>query len=207
MSPRVPQVGGYDELLRAVLRAAVEAGPGGAGGIDSIQHRACAALYALLSAHPVDRRGRCRSCRRPGAVFGFRRRHCGVHGQARVWLGQPEWFLRSRLVSELSLTDREPAPDSVTPTPVHDPGDTDVAPGIEPDPGDQRSAPVQTPAASPSLAPCRCPRARRPDLETHGGAGDDPPHGPRSRRVPPDNPIPPRDQGYVAAAHRRQDTT
>ncbi|MGH3901122.1 MAG: hypothetical protein ACRDTA_23310, partial [Pseudonocardiaceae bacterium] len=145
----MPQVGGHDALLRAALRAAVESGPGSEGGIDSIQHRACAALYVLVTAHSVDRRGRCRLCRHPGAVFGFRRRHCRVHGEARVWLGQPEWFLRSRLINELGLTDVPPAQDSATPTAAGDPGDTDVMPGIEPDPSDPRSEPVQTPAVPP----------------------------------------------------------
>jgi hypothetical protein len=186
MSPRVPQ-GGHDDLLRAALRAAVQSGPGGAGGIDSIQHRACAALYALVMAHPVDRRGRCRSCRRPGAVLGFRRRHCRVQGEVRVWFEQPEWFLRSLLVSELGLTDLPPAQGSATPTAAGDPGDTDVLPGIEPDPSDPRSEPVQTPAVPPPLPPRWFPRVGRPDPETHGGAGDDP-EGPRSRRVPPGDP-------------------
>jgi hypothetical protein len=66
-------------------------------------------------AHSVDRRGRCRSCRRPGAVLGLRRRRCRVHGEARFCLQQPAEFLRSRLVCELGLTDLPPAQSSVTP--------------------------------------------------------------------------------------------
>ncbi|MGH3871120.1 MAG: hypothetical protein ACRDSR_06310 [Pseudonocardiaceae bacterium] len=93
------------QRLRGVLVDTIQARPGAAGGIDSLACQAIAALYALLMAHPVDRRGRCRSCRRPGAVLGFRRRYCRVHGAARVWFQQPEWFLHSRLVSELGLTD------------------------------------------------------------------------------------------------------
>lgn len=92
MSPNLHQVGNDDPLraaLRGVLLAAVKSGPDAAGRIYSIQYRACAALYALLVAHPVDQRGRCRLCRRPGAVFGFRRHHCRVHDEARVWLQQP----------------------------------------------------------------------------------------------------------------------
>jgi hypothetical protein len=76
MSPNLHQVGDGDPLraaLRGVLLAAVESGPIAAGGIDSIQRRACAVLYSLLMDHPVDQRGRCQSCRRPGVVFGFRR--------------------------------------------------------------------------------------------------------------------------------------
>ena len=104
------------EALHSVLVAAVEASPGAAGGIDSIQSRACAALYVLLMAHSVDRRGRCRSCRRPGAVLGLRRRRCRVHGEARFCLlQQPAEVLRSRLVCELGLTDLPPAQSSVTP--------------------------------------------------------------------------------------------
>lgn len=104
------------EALHSVLVAAVEAWPGAAGGIDSIQSRACAALYVLLMAHSVDRRGRCRSCRRPGTVLGLRRRRCRVHGEARFCLlQQPAEFLRSRLVCELGLTDLPPVQSSVTP--------------------------------------------------------------------------------------------
>jgi hypothetical protein len=101
-----------DDPLREALHSVLIA----ADGIDSIQFRACAALYALLIAHPVDQRGRCRSCRRPGAVLGLRRRRCRVHGEARFCLlQQPAEFLRSRLVCELGLTDLPSVQDSVTP--------------------------------------------------------------------------------------------
>ena len=99
-----------DDPLREALRSVLVA----ADGIDSIQFRACAALYTLLIAHPVDQRGRCRSCRRPGAVLGLRRRRCRVHGEACFCLLQPAEFLRSRLVCELGLTDLPPAQDSAT---------------------------------------------------------------------------------------------
>lgn len=110
------------EVLRGVLVAAVEPGPGTAGGMDSIQSRACAALYALLMAHPVDRRGRCRSCRRPGVVvLRLGRRRCRVHGQARFWLlQQPAEFLSSRLASELGLTPLPPAQHGATLARAHD---------------------------------------------------------------------------------------
>lgn len=91
--------------LRGVLQAAVESEPGAAGGIESIQCRAGAALYQLLMDHPVDRRGRCRSCRRPGAVLALRRRLCRVHIKADYWLHQPAEFLHSLLAHELGLTD------------------------------------------------------------------------------------------------------
>ncbi|MGH3889064.1 MAG: hypothetical protein ACRDSZ_21335 [Pseudonocardiaceae bacterium] len=149
------------EVLRGVLCAAVESGPGGVGGVGSLQCRVFAVLYVLLGSHPVDGRGRCWSCRRPGAVFGFRRRRCRVHGEARAWLLQPEWLLRSRLISELGLTDLLPAQGSANPTAVGDLGDdTDVVPRIEPDPRSER---FQTPAVSPPLAPRRFPGEGRSD--------------------------------------------
>ncbi|HEY6423750.1 MAG TPA: hypothetical protein VIY28_10985 [Pseudonocardiaceae bacterium] len=43
-------------------------------GIGRVGCGACAGLYALLTAHPVDGRGRCWSCRRPGWLG--RRRRC-----------------------------------------------------------------------------------------------------------------------------------
>jgi hypothetical protein len=94
------------QRLRGVLADAVQARPDAAGEIGSVPCLASAALYALLMTHPVDRRGRCRSCRRPGAVVGFRHRRCRVHGEARFWLlQQPAEFLRSWLVCEWGLTD------------------------------------------------------------------------------------------------------
>ena len=66
------------EELRSVLWAVVESGPGAGVGMGSVPWRACAALYSLVEGHPVDRRGRCRSCRRPGAVLGWTRRRCQV---------------------------------------------------------------------------------------------------------------------------------
>lgn len=56
--------------LRSVLRDGVQGGQDGADGIRSVQFRASAALYGLLVDHPIDRWGRCRSCRRRGAVLG-----------------------------------------------------------------------------------------------------------------------------------------
>jgi hypothetical protein len=88
MSTSVHQTS-YDlmcRVLRQGLRDAVQAGPGAAGGIGTVECQAVAALYLLLMDHPMDRRGRCRSCRRPGAVFGPRWRHCRVHGKAKLCL-------------------------------------------------------------------------------------------------------------------------
>lgn len=161
------------ERLRGVLVDAVLAGHG-ADGIGSVSSQASAALYLLLMGHPVDGRGRCRSCRRPGAMLGFRRRRCRVHGEARFWLlQQPAEFLHSRLICELRLTDLPPTQSSATPMAVDDPDDTDVLPGIEPDPSDPRIEPVQTPVVSPPL-----PSRRRP------GRGDRTPLTAGSRCTP-----------------------
>ncbi len=73
-------------LVCDALRQAVAAGPSAASGIDSIRYRAAAVLYTLLLDHPLDRRGRCRSCRRSGALIGPRRRPCRIHLRASYWL-------------------------------------------------------------------------------------------------------------------------
>ena len=73
-------------LVCHALRQALQAGPNAASGIDSIRYRAAAALYTLLLDHPLDRRGRCRSCRRCGAMIGPRRRPCRIHLRASYWL-------------------------------------------------------------------------------------------------------------------------
>lgn len=83
-------------VLRRTLADGVRAGIGAEDGIGSLRCRVSGALYALLLAHPVDHRGRCRSCRRPGAVFGLRRRRCWVHLEASHWLRQPDWLLYAR---------------------------------------------------------------------------------------------------------------
>ncbi|MGH3976311.1 MAG: hypothetical protein ACRDS9_23760, partial [Pseudonocardiaceae bacterium] len=77
-------------LVCDALRQAVAAGPGDdASGIDSIRYRAAAVLYTLLLDHPLDRRGRCRSCRRSGAMIGPRRRPCRIYLRASYWLLRP----------------------------------------------------------------------------------------------------------------------
>ncbi|MGH3825711.1 MAG: hypothetical protein ACRDQX_00845 [Pseudonocardiaceae bacterium] len=67
------------ETLRGVLRGGVK--PAGSE-TAAIQYWACAALFELLNAHPVDQRGRCRSCRRRG--LGETR--CLVYANASYWL-------------------------------------------------------------------------------------------------------------------------
>ena len=88
-------------MLRGAVRAAAESEPNGAVG--SMECRASAALDALLAAHPVDRVGRCRSCRRPGALLGCRRRRCLIYLTVRYWLRQPDEVLRSHLAGEPPL--------------------------------------------------------------------------------------------------------
>ncbi|MGH3849828.1 MAG: hypothetical protein ACRDRT_09010, partial [Pseudonocardiaceae bacterium] len=109
------------EMLRRRLVTAMQSGP---DGIGAIAWRACAVTYELLCDHPVDRRGRCRSCRRPGAVFGLRRRRCRVYRAASFYLRQPNAFLFGHLTSELKLD------------------------GVAPDAGDAPAQPLQTPAVS-----------------------------------------------------------
>ena len=76
--------------LRRVLREGVQAGPGTDEGTDSLQCRFAGALYALLMAHPIDRRGRCRCCRRPGSVIGRRRQSCAVYVEVSHWLHESD---------------------------------------------------------------------------------------------------------------------
>jgi hypothetical protein len=106
MSASVHQTS-YDLMCR-VLRDAVQAGPGAAGGIGIVEWRAVAALYLLLVDHPIDQRGRCRSCRRLGAVFGLRWRCCRVYVKAALWLRQPEEVLQRLLTHELGVTGQVP---------------------------------------------------------------------------------------------------
>lgn len=159
------------EVLRRVLVEAVESGPGAVG---SVPHRAMAALYGLLLNHPVDRRGRCRSCRRPGAVLGRRRRRCRVHVEATYWLHQPdEKFLLSHLAREFGLADPQRS----------DRDDTVGLPAVDSRPCSPHAVP-QSPAVSPPpVLPGGFSSAGRPDMD-HGAAGESAPTGPRPRRGP-----------------------
>lgn len=102
------------EVLRGVLVDSVQAGPG-PGGTGSIRCRVSGALYALLMTHPIDHRGRCRSCRRPGAVLGFARQRCRVHRQVHYWLRQPDALLHAQLAQECGPADPSPAQRSQSP--------------------------------------------------------------------------------------------
>lgn len=179
MSPTVHQTSHVllSERLRGFLvtgsgssRSASECGGVGAG--------AGAALYSLLAAHPVDRRGRCRLCRGPGWL-GRRRRVCLVFLKAHYWLGQLPGQLPAQLARELG-TDLSPLPfaaDSQIPQ---------VQAGITADPcGD----PSRTPAVPRPLPLRRFAEAGWPDPD-HGGTGERSPASPQSRRGPSANPLP-----------------
>lgn len=99
------------DALRETLRQAVQAGPNAAEGISSIGCRAAAVLYSLLLDHPIDRRGRCRSCRsrrHEDALLGIR--GCRIHLTAGYWLlFQPDKaILLSHLACELGLASAQP---------------------------------------------------------------------------------------------------
>ena len=113
------------EELCCDLRDAVESGSLGGGGTGSIRCRACVVLYLLLCDHSVDRRGRCLSCRRPGAVLGQRRRPCRIHVTASFWLRQPDDVVLRHLATELN---HYPAPVSGVVSSGHG---TEVVPGAD----------------------------------------------------------------------------
>jgi len=128
------------ELLRETLRAGLAAavGSGRDGGISSTQCRASAALYALLGDHPVDQRGRCRSCRGLRALLGRRGRVCRILIAARFYLYQPEDMLFHLLTSELDQAVTPPPSGDAAPDPgrtpgavLGDPDATDVLPKID----------------------------------------------------------------------------
>lgn len=96
------------EALRGWLSSAVEPDASVLDESKSIQWRAGAVVYSLLHDHAIDRKGRCRLCRRPGAMFGWRRRRCQVHIAANFYLRQPEKFVRYHLSSELQLSGELP---------------------------------------------------------------------------------------------------
>lgn len=172
------------QVLRRVLVEAVESGRGAGSGIGSVQLRATATLYGLLLSHPIDQRGRCRSCRRSGVVLGLRRRRCRVRIAAHFYLHQSDdVFFLSHLGGELGLT-------------ASPPSRADAA-----ESGGQRPPLSQAPAVPPAAAlPGGFPRAGWPD-PGRGGVREAirPPLAPpwpirRSRTAHP---------GRAAHAHRR----
>lgn len=107
-------------MLGKVLAEGVRAGLG-EDGVGSVRCRVSGALYAVLQDHPVDERGRCRSCRRPGAVLTLRPQRCEVHREAHYWLRQPAWILVSRgspgvaIGPPLTATGEHPTPQGTEP--------------------------------------------------------------------------------------------
>lgn len=200
MSPSVHQTS-YQllcESLGQVLVGVVEAG----AVVGSVEVRAVAALYELLRDHPVDRLGRCRSCRLPGEVVGLRRRRCRVHRTAHFYLHHPDdAFFLSHLASEVGMPapplaglGAQEGPGGRVPSGGADP--TDLLPGITARPDDSPTIP-QSPAAlfPPPLPDGGFPLAGRPD-PNHGRAGEQ--QGlPRSRRGPSDDPGPPEPGGAL----------
>ncbi|HSL08652.1 MAG TPA: hypothetical protein VK887_11875 [Pseudonocardiaceae bacterium] len=140
------------EMLRRFLVAEVQS-PRGCGQVGC---GAGAALDSLLAAHPVDQRGRCRSCRHSGLL---RRGVCRVYVKAHYWLRQPTDRMQAHLAAELGVD--VPAPPGVA-----DPEATEVLPRVADDPP---TDPLQTPAVPPSPIP----PAGQSDPD-HGGAGDGP---------------------------------
>ena len=127
------------DVLRGVLRESAQAGSSAEEGVGSLRCRASGALYALLLAHPMDERGRCRSCRRPSGVLMLRPQRCRVHAEASHWLRQPEWFLYSRVDGEWGLGQQAPPDASAAPENAPrpaDPDNTDVLPRVGLEPGD-----------------------------------------------------------------------
>ncbi len=93
------------DVLRGVLRQLAQAEPGAIKEIGSILYRASAVLYLLLLEHPIDRWGRCRSCRRCGTLVGLRRRPCRIYLKASYWLLRlpDEAIVVSHLATDLGL--------------------------------------------------------------------------------------------------------
>jgi hypothetical protein len=87
-------------MLHKVVADSERAGRGAADGIGSVACRAVVALYSLLMDHAVDQWGRCRSCRRPGSVFGARWRPCQVRNKADLCLHRLDEVLLSMLADE-----------------------------------------------------------------------------------------------------------
>jgi hypothetical protein len=163
------------EVLRGFLVAKVESSHGtGEGG--RVEFGAVAALDSLLAAHPVNRRGQCRSCQRPGWLG--RRRVYRVYVKAHYWLRQSAHRVQTHLAGELAV-------DPLTSPGVADPDVTGVLPKVA---EDSTTQPLPTPAVSSSTPPRRLRGQGRPDRD-HGGAGEHPEcrrprHGP-SENLPP----------------------
>lgn len=112
------------DLLREMLRrflVATAQSPRGVAGCDQVVYGAVAALDSLLAAHPVDRRGRCWSCRHSGWL-GRRPAVCVVFLKAHYWLRQRAHRVQAHLVSELGV-------DVAAPSGASDPEATEMLTG------------------------------------------------------------------------------
>lgn len=120
-SPTIYQVeyGLLREMLRNLLAAEVESSRS-TGRPGRVACGAGAALDSLLAAHPVDKRGRCRSCRRPGWL-ARRRRKCLIFQKTHYWLRAPAYRVQAHLDSELGM---------VAPASAAEPQVTRVPPGV-----------------------------------------------------------------------------
>jgi hypothetical protein len=165
-----------DLLVEAAHGAVLSAAGAAREGTEAtgLALRTGAALYSLLHAHAVDRRGRCRWCRR--SWWSRRGPTCTVYARAYYWLHQPLDVLITHLI-DLGID-------------LPDPG----AP--EPDPDATRAMiPILSPrpSAGPPTEPIPPLRAVAPDSSAtgrpdpdHGGAGADP-DLPWPRRDPPED--------------------
>ncbi len=145
--------------LRGVLHTVVDSRSGAVDAVDRIWWRAGAVLYLLLRDHPIDRWGRCRSCRQAGTIHGFRRRRCRVHISANYWLlRQPnEVLLLSHLADELQRAGLPTAntenlsdpPEPKTTARI----DTAALPRLESPQWDPRAPGQQTPVVRPHSLP------------------------------------------------------
>lgn len=161
------------ETLRSTLRDGMEPG---AGTADSIQYRASAALYALLAAHQVDRRGRCRSCRRRGVLLA-RWSRCRIYVNASYWLRHPgQAVLHSHLVRELNQDTSWPSHGGQG-SPDRCARNTNVLLAIEPTqtPAIPFNRPVAPPPGTAGLRSRRGRGGRRPPV----------PPWPTTRGIPP----------------------
>jgi hypothetical protein len=160
-------------LVFEALRKTVREGPGARDGGGSIRYRASALVYLLLLEHPIDERGRCRSC--PGLMTGLRPRPCRIHGKASdLLLYYPdEALLLAHLAEELGASRVPPGSAAGAPhwpglivKARTDPGGTDGPPRFA---GESHPDPLPTRAVPFWLPPGEALTTRRSD-PPHSGA-------------------------------------
>lgn len=89
------------QALRGFLVDAVESKDHAT--VNTIAFQASATLYSLLLDHPINEKGRCRSCPRSTTGFGRRQRRCRVHLLAGFHMLYSGDFLLSHMASELGV--------------------------------------------------------------------------------------------------------